>query len=95
MECSLAKPQADQKSSGAANSHKSTLLPTYPAHVGYGMVGGAYGAVGGGFGGAGFAQVRLWHILERVNINFTERLLVYILGFLAEFVLFYFSGFLC
>lgn len=63
MECSLAKPQADQKSPGAANSYTSTLLPNYPTRVGYGMVGGAYGAVGAGFGGAGFGQVRLWHIL--------------------------------
>jgi len=54
LECSLAKPQADQKSSGAANQQKSALLPTYPPHLGYGMIGGAIGA---GYGAAGFAQV--------------------------------------
>ncbi|QCD98068.1 heterogeneous nuclear ribonucleoprotein R [Vigna unguiculata] len=53
LECSLAKPQADQKSSGAANQQKSALLPTYPPHLGYGMIGGAIGA---GYGAAGFAQ---------------------------------------
>lgn len=63
MDCSLAKPQADQKSPGAANSNKSTLLPNYPTRIGYGMVGGAYGAMGAGFGGAGFGQVRLRCIL--------------------------------
>lgn len=57
MECSLAKPQADQKSSGASNAQKSVVLPTYPPHLGYGMVGGAYGAVGAGYGATGFAQV--------------------------------------
>lgn len=45
LECSLAKPQA--------NSQKPALLPTYPPHLGYGMVGGAIGA---GYGAAGFAQ---------------------------------------
>lgn len=58
LECSLAKPQADQKPVGGTSSHKSGLLPTYPPHVGYGLVGGPYGALGAGFGAAGFAQVR-------------------------------------
>jgi len=58
LDCSLAKPQADQKSSSGANSQKSSLLPGYP-HVGYGMVGGTYTAVGAGFGGPGLAQVRI------------------------------------
>ncbi|CAL5419700.1 unnamed protein product [Camellia sinensis] len=56
LECSLAKPQAEQKSSGGPNSQKSALLPSYPPHVGYGLVGGAYGALGAGYGGAGFGQ---------------------------------------
>ncbi|KAL6145569.1 hypothetical protein ACLB2K_056255 [Fragaria x ananassa] len=58
LECSLAKPQADQKSSGASNHHKSAPFPTYPPHIGYGMVGGGpFGAMGAGYGGgAGFAQ---------------------------------------
>uniref|UniRef100_A0A5B6ZDM4 RRM domain-containing protein n=1 Tax=Davidia involucrata TaxID=16924 RepID=A0A5B6ZDM4_DAVIN len=56
LECSLAKPQADQKSSGGPNSQKSALLPSYPPRAGYGLVGGAYGALGAGYGGAGFGQ---------------------------------------
>ena len=61
MECSLAKPQADQKS-GGSNSQKAGLLPSYPPRVGYGLVGGPYGALGARYGGAGygatgFAQV--------------------------------------
>ncbi|KAA8549875.1 hypothetical protein F0562_001559 [Nyssa sinensis] len=56
LECSLAKPQAEQKSVGGSNSQKSGLLSSYPPHVGYGLVGGAYGALGAGFGAAGFAQ---------------------------------------
>ncbi|KAK7244888.1 hypothetical protein RIF29_39717 [Crotalaria pallida] len=57
LECSLAKPQADQKSSGASNSQNSVALPTFPPHHGFGMVGGgAYSAIGAGYGAAGFAQ---------------------------------------
>ncbi|GAB2235883.1 hypothetical protein Droror1_Dr00026328 [Drosera rotundifolia] len=52
LECSLAKPQADQRSSGGSNSHKTPILPTYPPHVGYGLVGGL---------GAGFAAPALPH----------------------------------
>lgn len=50
LECSLAKPQADQKSSGGSNSHKAAVLPTYPPPVGYGLVGSTYGALGAGLG---------------------------------------------
>lgn len=59
LECSLAKPQADQKS-GGSNTQKPGLLPSYPPHVGYGMVGGAYGAlgVGAGYGAPGLGQVK-------------------------------------
>ncbi|KAF8395396.1 hypothetical protein HHK36_019342 [Tetracentron sinense] len=56
VECSLAKPQADQKSTGGPHSQKSGLLPSYPPRAGYGLVGGAYGALGAGYGAAGFAQ---------------------------------------
>ncbi|KAL3530387.1 hypothetical protein ACH5RR_009709 [Cinchona calisaya] len=56
VECSLAKPQAEQKSPGGANAQKSALLPSYAPPVGFGLVGGAYGAVGAGFGATGFAQ---------------------------------------
>lgn len=57
LECSLAKPQADQKSvSSPSNSHKSALLPSYPPR-GYGLVGSPFGALGAGYGATGFAQV--------------------------------------
>lgn len=59
MECSLAKPQADQKSAGSNFQKSGGLLPNYPPRVGYGLVGGAYGAIGAGYNPAGFAQVRL------------------------------------
>ncbi|KAK2364388.1 heterogeneous nuclear ribonucleoprotein Q [Trifolium repens] len=54
LECSLAKPQADQKSSGTSNSHQSAVLP-YPSPLGYGALGAGYGALGAGYGTAGFA----------------------------------------
>lgn len=57
MECSLARPQADQKS-GGSNSQRSGLIASYPPHAVYGVPGGAYGALGTGYGAAGFAQVR-------------------------------------
>ncbi|KAB2607805.1 heterogeneous nuclear ribonucleoprotein R-like [Pyrus ussuriensis x Pyrus communis] len=58
LECSLAKPQSDQKSSGSSNHQKSALLPTYPPRLGYGMVGGnPYGGgLGAGYSGPGFGQ---------------------------------------
>ncbi|CAA3011314.1 heterogeneous nuclear ribonucleo R [Olea europaea subsp. europaea] len=57
LECSLAKPQAEQKSSGGPNSQKAPILPTYPPRVGYGLVGPPpYGAIGAGYAGANFAQ---------------------------------------
>ncbi|KAI3471807.1 hypothetical protein Pfo_028460 [Paulownia fortunei] len=56
VECSLAKPQVDQKTTGGSNSQKSAILPTYPPHGGYGLVGAPYGALGAGYAGASFAQ---------------------------------------
>lgn len=56
MECSLAKPQVD-KSGGGPNISKAGLLPGYPPHVGYNLIGGAYGGLGSGYGAAGLAQV--------------------------------------
>ncbi|XP_071931765.1 heterogeneous nuclear ribonucleoprotein Q-like isoform X1 [Coffea arabica] len=56
VECSLAKPQAEQKPTGGPNVQKSALLPSYAPPVSFGLVGGAYGAVGAGFGTTGFAQ---------------------------------------
>ncbi|XP_012072976.1 heterogeneous nuclear ribonucleoprotein Q isoform X2 [Jatropha curcas] len=59
LDCSLAKPQADQKSSGGPNSQKSVLHPTFPPRLGYGVVEGTYGALGG-YGAAGFAQPMIY-----------------------------------
>ncbi|PPD88904.1 hypothetical protein GOBAR_DD14168 [Gossypium barbadense] len=56
VECSLAKPQTDQKTSGGSSSQNSGFLPSYPPQVGYGPVGGAYGALGPGYGVAGLPQ---------------------------------------
>ncbi|KAI7752672.1 hypothetical protein M8C21_029205 [Ambrosia artemisiifolia] len=58
LECSLAKPQADQKSSGgSSNSQKAAaILPSHPPRIGYGLVGGAYGALGAGYGVPGYSQ---------------------------------------
>ncbi|WCJ41833.1 RNA-binding (RRM/RBD/RNP motifs) family protein [Euphorbia peplus] len=58
LECSLAKPQTDQKTVGVSNLHKSGLLSGYPPGAGYGMVGGAFGTVG--YGAAGFGQPMLY-----------------------------------
>ncbi|XP_057960853.1 heterogeneous nuclear ribonucleoprotein Q [Malania oleifera] len=60
LECSLAKPQADQKSSGGPNSQKSALLPSYPPRAGYGMVGGAYGVLGAGYSASGAGQSMIY-----------------------------------
>lgn len=68
LECSLAKPPADQKSSGGPNSQKPALLPTYPPRLGYGLVGGGYGALGAGYGGAGFGQVRCPVLCRTVEV---------------------------
>lgn len=57
VECSLAKPQADQKSAGGSNSQKGAIFPSYPPNMGYGLVGASYG-LGAGYSGANFAQVR-------------------------------------
>ncbi|GER33735.1 RNA-binding (RRM/RBD/RNP motifs) family protein [Striga asiatica] len=59
VECSLAKPQADQKTSGISSSQKPALLPTYPPRMGYGLTPG-YGALGAGYPGAGFPQPLLY-----------------------------------
>ncbi|KAL3646875.1 hypothetical protein CASFOL_009419 [Castilleja foliolosa] len=56
VECSLAKPQLDQKTTGGSSSQKASLYQTYPPHMGYNMVGSPYGAMGMGYSGAGFAQ---------------------------------------
>lgn len=58
MECSLAKPQAEQKPVAGSNLQNTDLFTSYPPGVGYGLVGNPYGALGGGYVATGFAQVR-------------------------------------
>lgn len=61
VECSLARPPADQKADGGSNSQKSAVLPSYPPHVGYGLVGAPYGALGAAaYSGASFAQPMMY-----------------------------------
>ncbi|CAA0842957.1 RNA-binding (RRM/RBD/RNP motifs) family protein [Striga hermonthica] len=58
LECSLAKPQADQKTTATSSSQKAAILPTYPPHMGYGLT--PFGALGAGYPGAGFPQPLLY-----------------------------------
>jgi len=69
LECSLAKPQSDQKS-GVSNTQKPGpgLLPSYPPHVGYGF-GGAYGALGAGYPAPGLAQVTFFAFVFPLDIT--------------------------
>ncbi|WCJ34297.1 RNA-binding (RRM/RBD/RNP motifs) family protein [Euphorbia peplus] len=60
LDCSLAKPQADQKSSGGPNTQKSVSNPTFAPRLGYDLVGGPYGALGVGYGSPGFAQPMMY-----------------------------------
>ncbi|KAI4373592.1 hypothetical protein MLD38_011703 [Melastoma candidum] len=61
VECSLAKPQVDQKSAVGSVAQMGSLLPNYPLPLGYGLAGGAYGgALGTGFGAASFAQPMIY-----------------------------------
>ncbi|CAN1277391.1 Heterogeneous nuclear ribonucleoprotein Q [Linum perenne] len=55
LDCSLAKPQADNKPSGGNSSQKPAVSTSFPPRLGYGLVGNPYGALGG-FGAAGFPQ---------------------------------------
>ncbi|KAE8668433.1 putative ATP-dependent helicase [Hibiscus syriacus] len=55
LECSLAKPQADQKSSGGSGFQNSTLDSSFPP-MGFGLPAGAYGGLGMGFGPVGYGQ---------------------------------------
>lgn len=59
LECSIAKPQADQKTPGASNAQKGAIFPAYPPRVGYGLVGSPYGGLNAGYSGAGYAQVKM------------------------------------
>lgn len=56
IECSLAKPQQDLKSSGGSNSQKAAILPSYPPHMGYGLVGSPYGGASS-YPGSSLSQV--------------------------------------
>jgi len=69
LECSLAKPQAEPKSA-VSNTQKPGpgLLPSYPPHVGYGLVGGAYGALGAGYPAPGLAQVTFFAFVFPLDI---------------------------
>lgn len=60
LECSLARPQAEQKPVGGSNPQASGLLSSYPSRVGYGVVGGAYSPLGAGYTAAGFAQPMIY-----------------------------------
>ncbi|CAI0391728.1 unnamed protein product [Linum tenue] len=56
LDCSLAKPQADNnKSVAGTTSQKAAFNPSFPPGLGYGLVGNPYGAIGG-YGAAAFAQ---------------------------------------
>ncbi|CAN1294402.1 Heterogeneous nuclear ribonucleoprotein Q [Linum perenne] len=56
LECSLAKPQADQKAVGLSNIQNAGILPSFPPYAGYGLGGAAYGSLSTGYGAAPFAQ---------------------------------------
>ncbi|KAL3623419.1 hypothetical protein CASFOL_032235 [Castilleja foliolosa] len=58
VECSLAKPQSDQKTTGGSSSQKPALYQTYPPRMGYNLAGSPYGAIGAGYPGAGFARAQ-------------------------------------
>ncbi|XP_021289866.1 heterogeneous nuclear ribonucleoprotein R [Herrania umbratica] len=60
LECSLAKPQADQNSSGGSGPQNSTLNSSFPPPLGYGLFGGLYGGLGTGLGPAGFGQPMIY-----------------------------------
>ncbi|CAN8279004.1 unnamed protein product [Cochlearia groenlandica] len=57
LDCTLAKPQADQKTNTttAQNMQNSQLQPNYPSLLSYGMAPSPFGALGG-FGASAYAQ---------------------------------------
>jgi len=59
LDCTLAKPQADQKANTTTgqNMQNSLLQPNYPPLLGYGMAPSPFGALGG-FGASPYPQVR-------------------------------------
>ncbi|CAI0398306.1 unnamed protein product [Linum tenue] len=57
LECSLAKPQADQKAVGLSNIQNPGILPSFPPYAGYGLGGAAaYSPLATGYGASPFAQ---------------------------------------
>ncbi|CAI0398311.1 unnamed protein product [Linum tenue] len=51
LECSLAKPQADQKAVGLSNIQNPGILPSFPPYAGYGLGGAAaYSPLATGYG---------------------------------------------
>ncbi|CAN1294400.1 Heterogeneous nuclear ribonucleoprotein Q [Linum perenne] len=60
LECSLAKPQADQKAVGLSNIQNAGILPSFPPYAGYGLGGAAYGSLSTGYGAAPFAQPMIY-----------------------------------
>lgn len=83
LECSLAKPQVDQKS-GASGSQKSPLDSSFPPLLGYGLVGGAYGGLGAGFGPAGFGQVRYFFSLCLLRLQTSAFLCSFVIVLLEK-----------
>ncbi|KAM7522594.1 hypothetical protein LguiA_012496 [Lonicera macranthoides] len=60
LECSLAKPQVEQKPGAGSSSQQPGLLSSYTPRVGYGLLGGTHGVLGAGYGAAGFAQPMIY-----------------------------------
>ena len=91
MECSLAKPQSDQKTFGGSSSQNSGFLPSYPPQVGYGLVGGAYGALVPGYGVAGLAQVRYLSLCMYRHVFHSFFIFIIFSQYSADCCLFVFS----
>ncbi|CAN0897137.1 Heterogeneous nuclear ribonucleoprotein Q [Linum grandiflorum] len=60
LECSLAKPQTDQKAVGLSNIQHAGILPSFPPYAGYGLGGAAFGSLATGYGTAPFAQPMMY-----------------------------------
>ncbi|KAL8158834.1 hypothetical protein V2J09_000371, partial [Rumex salicifolius] len=60
LECSLAKPQTEQKASVSHSSENRGLIPSYLPQMGYGMGGGAFSALGGGYASPALPQPFLY-----------------------------------
>jgi len=69
LDCTLAKPQADQKTNTntVQNVQKSQLQPNYPPLLSYGMAPSPFGALGG-FGASAYSQVRFLLLINQIII---------------------------